>query len=294
VIALTREDRILSAVIYALLGLVLLAVAYPLYFIVIASMSAPSEVNTGGVWLFPKGFTLEGYRRIFSDSQLLGGYRNSLLYTVAGTSLNLVLTLTGAYALSRKDMFGRGFFMGMLAFTMFFSGGLIPLYLLITRMHLYNTFLVMILPNAVSVWNIVIARTFYQSNIPDELHDAGVIDGCSDFRFFASVVVPLSAALTAVLTVFYAVGHWNAYFNGLIYLKSRERFPLQLILREILIQNQFQADQQVDDVYMAEAQMLAESIKYGVIIVASVPVLILYPFVQRHFVKGVMVGAIKG
>lgn len=293
-IALAREDRVLNGTIYAVLGLVLVVVAYPLYFVVIASVSDPMAVNTGSVWLFPRGFTFEGYRRIFWDAELLAGYRNTILYTTAGTALNLVLTLSSGYALSRKDLRGRGVFMGLLAFTMFFSGGLIPLYLLVQKLGLYNKFLVMILPNAVSVWNIVIARTFFASTIPDELHDAGRMDGCSDFRFFLSIVLPLSAALTAVLTVFYAVGHWNAYFNGLIYLRSKERYPLQLILRGILIQNQFQADQVTEDVYQAKAQMLAESIKYGVIIVASVPVLILYPFVQRYFVKGVMVGAIKG
>lgn len=293
-IGLTREDRILNGIIYLVLGMALLVVAYPLYFVVIASVSDPVMVNTGSVWLFPKGFTLEGYQRIFADSELLRGYRNTMLYTTAGTLLNLVLTLSSAYALSRRDMPGRTAFMGLMAFTMFFSGGLIPLYLLVNRMGLYNTFLVMILPNAVSVYNIIIARTFFQSNIPDELHDAAVIDGCSDFRFFLSIAIPLSTALTAVLTVFYAVGHWNAYFNGLIYLRSKERFPLQLILRGILLQNQFQTEMQSEDVYAARAQMLAESIKYGVIIVASVPVLLLYPFVQKYFVKGVMVGAIKG
>jgi len=293
-IRLSREDRILNAFIYAVLGIALLVVAYPLYFIVIASVSDPAAVNTGTVWLWPRGINLEGYSRIFADRDLLAGYRNTVLYTVAGTLLNLALTLSSAYALSRKDLAGRNVIMGLLAFTMFFSGGLIPLYLLVNNMGLYNTFLVMILPNAVSVWNIVIARTFFQSNIPDELHDAAVIDGCNDFRFFLAIAIPLSTALTAVLTVFYAVGHWNSYFNGLIYLRSKERFPLQLILRGILLQNQFQTELQTEDVYAAKAQMLAESIKYGVIIVASVPVLILYPFAQKYFVKGVMVCAIKG
>jgi putative aldouronate transport system permease protein len=213
---------------------------------------------------------------------------------VTGTTLNLIVTLSAAYSLSRKDLPGRNLFMGLLTFTMFFTGGLIPLFLLIRGLNLYDTFWVMILPNAVSVFNVIIARTFFASNIPQELLDAAVMDGCSDFRFYFSIVLPTSAAIIAVLMVFYAVGHWNAFFNALVFLSDRKKFPLQLILRDILLQNQFQEDMQVSDDNAIWAQMLAESIKYGVIIVASVPVLILYPFVQRHYVRGVMVGAIKG
>jgi len=295
---LAKEDKILSALVYAFLSLVLLVVAYPLYFVVIASISDPIMVNTGKVWLYPRGITLLGYQKIFVHEELLRGYRNSLMYMVAGTTLNLVLTLTAAYSLSRRDLVGRNGFMAFLTFTMFFHGGLIPTFLLVRSLGLYNTFWVMILPNAVGVWNVIIARTFFQSNVPQELLDAAVIDGCSDFKFFLRVVLPLSAAIIAVMMVFYAVGHWNAYFNGLIYLKSKERFPLQLILREILIQNQFNEEMAqemvADGESVIQAQMIAEAIKYGIIIVASLPMLILYPFVQRHYVKGVMIGAIKG
>ena len=301
VIALSRQDRILNAVLYVLLSLILLAVAYPLFFVLIASISDPVLVNTGKVWIIPRGVTLDGYAKIVQHQDLLRGYRNSLAYATLGTLLNLGLTLTAAYALSRRDLPGRNGIMLYLTFTMFFSGGLIPTFLLIRDLGLYNTFLIMILPAggsalhlAVSVFNIIIARTFFMNTIPQELLDAAVMDGCSDLRFFRSVVLPLSGAIIAVLMVFYAVGHWNGFFHGLIYLRERERFPLQLILRDILIRNTFTEELEIDDENALAAMMLAESIKYGMIIVASVPVLLLYPFVQKHYVRGVMIGAIKG
>ena len=297
----TREDRIVGAIIYTVLVLILLAVAYPLYFVAIASFSKPELVATGRVWIVPRGLTLNGYQKIFQHEDLLRGYRNSLVYMALGTALNLALTVSAAYALSRRDLPGRNGFTLFLTFTMFFSGGLIPTFLLVRNLGLYNTFLIMVLPGGgsalhlgVSVWNIIIARTFFQHNVPQELLDAAVIDGCSDLVFFTRIVLPLSSAIIAVLTVFYAVGHWNGYFHGLIYLKDRTRFPLQLILRDILIQARFAEEMEVTDESAMEMMMLAESIKYGMIIVASVPVMLLYPFVQRHYVRGIMVGAIKG
>ena len=301
VTALSRQDRILNGILYAVLSVILAAVAYPLFFVLIASISDPVLVNTGKVWIIPRGLTMDGYARIVQHEDLLRGYRNSLAYASLGTLLNLGLTLTAAYALSRRDLPGRNGIMLYLTFTMFFSGGLIPTFLLIRDLGLYNSFWIMILPAggsalhlAVSVFNIIIARTFFMNTIPQELLDAAVMDGCSDLRFFRSVVLPLSGAIVAVLMVFYAVGHWNGFFHGLIYLRERERFPLQLILRDILIQNTFTEELEIDDENALAAMMLAESIKYGMIIVASVPVLILYPFVQKHYVRGVMIGAIKG
>ena len=300
-IALGRQDRIVNGVLYGLLSLILVAVTYPLFFVTIASISDPVLVNTGKVWIIPRGVTLDGYARIVQHDDLLRGYRNSLAYAVVGTLLNLGLTLTAAYALSRRDLPARNGIMLYLTFTMFFGGGLIPTFLLIRDLGLYNSFWIMILPAggsalhlAVSVFNIIIARTFFMNTIPQELLDAAVMDGCSDLRFFRSVVLPLSGAIVAVLMVFYAVGHWNGFFHGLIYLRERERFPLQLILRDILIQNTFTEELEIDDENALAAMMLAESIKYGMIIVASVPVLLLYPFVQKHYVRGVMIGAIKG
>ncbi|MCU6792534.1 carbohydrate ABC transporter permease [Paenibacillus sp. WQ 127069] len=276
-----------------LLILVLVVVAYPLYFIVIASVSNPSAVSLGEVLLLPKGITIDGYSRIFAHHDLWIGYRNTLVYTFVGTFINVAMTLTAAYALSRKDLIGRNVFMGYIAFTMFFSGGLIPTYLLIKSLGLYNSFWVMVLPGAVSVWNLIIARTFFQTTIPDDLWEAGVMDGCTNVRFFVSIVLPLSKAISAVLILFYAVAHWNEFFNGLIYLKDRARYPLQLIIRDILIQAQMNQDLVQDE--NAEILALASNMmKYGVIIVASIPVLILYPFIQKYFVKGVMIGAIKG
>ena len=278
------------------LVVILLVVLYPLYFVIIASISDPVLVNTGGVWVIPRKPTLDGYKEIIKDEKLVKGYRNSILYAVSGTALNLALTLTAAYALSRRDFIGRNIFMGILVFTMFFTGGLIPLFLLVRSLGLYDTFLIMILvmPNAVNVFNLIIAKTFFQSNVPQELLDAAVMDGCSDVKFFTNVVLPISGAIIAVLTVFYAVSHWNAFFNALVFLKSESLFPLQLILRTILLSHQLTEEIWVDDTDAMRTQMLAESMKYGIIVVASVPVLILYPFVQKHYVRGVMIGAIKG
>ena len=292
----TMQDRVLQTVLYGVLSIALVVVIYPLFFVVIASISAPVRVNTGEVWIVPLGITLDGYREIFTDDQILRGYWNSVLYTVFGTLLNLVLTISSAYALSRRDMVGRNLIMGVLVFTMFFTGGLIPLFLLVRALGLYDTFFIMILvmPNAVSVFNIVIARTFFQSNVPQELLEAASMDGCSDFRFLVSVVIPISGAIIAVLMVFYAVSHWNAFFGALVFLKSESRYPLQLILRGILLSHQLADDMWVDDSDALKHQMLAESIKYGVIVVASIPVLVLYPFVQKHYVRGVMLGSIKG
>ena len=292
----TMQDRVLQIVLYVVLSIALIVVIYPLFFVIIASISDPVRVNTGAVWIVPLGLTLDGYREIFTDDQILRGYWNSVLYTVFGTLLNLVLTISAAYALSRRDMVGRNLIMGVLVFTMFFTGGLIPLFLLVRSLGLYDTFFIMILvmPNAVSVFNIVIARTFFQSNIPQELLEAASMDGCSDFRFLASVVIPISGAIIAVLMVFYAVSHWNAFFGALVFLKSESRYPLQLILRGILLSHQLADDMWVDDSDALKHQMLAESIKYGVIVVASIPVLVLYPFVQKHYVRGVMLGSIKG
>ncbi|RTE10853.1 carbohydrate ABC transporter permease [Paenibacillus whitsoniae] len=289
----SRGDKLFDAAGFLILLVALVTVAYPLYFIVIASFSNPSAVSLGEVILLPKGITLEGYSRIVAQSDLWIGYRNTIAYTIIGTFLNVALTVTGAYALSRKDLVGRNVFMGFIAFTMFFSGGLIPTYLLIKGLGLYNTFWVMVIPGAISVWNLIIARTYFQTSLPEELWEAAVMDGCSNFQYFFKVVLPLSQAIIAVLVLFYAVGHWNEFFNGLIYLKDRSRYPLQLILRDILIQTQISQDQ----VQNENANKLAEAanlMKYGIIIVSSLPVLILYPFIQKYFVKGVMVGAIKG
>jgi putative aldouronate transport system permease protein len=291
---LTGADLVFTILNYAFLSLVLMIAAYPLWFVLIASFSDPHLVWGGKVWIVPQGFNLEGYRNIISNPNIAIGYRNSVLYTAVGTALNLFMTITAAYPLSRKDFGPRHGLTLLYTVTMFFSGGLIPTYLLVKSLGLINTFWAMILPNAVAFYYIVTTRTYFQTSIPEELWESASLEGCSNVRFLRSIVIPLSAPIIAVMTLFYSVGHWNSYFNGLIYLTQKNRFPLQLILREILILGQMQDTIITDVLEAATLQRISESIKYGVIIVASLPVLMLYPLVQRHFVKGIMIGALKG
>lgn len=293
----TKSDKIFNFLNYFLLSLIFIIVLYPLIFVVSASLSDPNFVNQGKVWLLPKGFNFDGYRRVFQDKNIWTGYRNTIFYTVVGTIINLAVTLPAAYALSRKDLLGRNFITGLFTFTMFFSGGLIPTYLLIKRLGMLDTVWALLIPGAVGMWNVVISRTYFQTNIPLELQEAAQIDGCSDFRLFFTIIMPLSKPIIAVIGLYYAVGHWNSFFSALIYLKDRSRFPLQLILREILIMNEISTEMLTtgDDIEMMSRQAkVAELIKYAVIIVSTLPVLAAYPFIQKYFVKGVMVGAIKG
>lgn len=290
----TRSERITGICIYVLLGVVTLIVLYPLFFVLIASVSNPGSVIRGEVWLWPKGFSLVGYERLFGNKELLRGFMNTVMYTVAGTALNVVMTVAGAYPLSRADFKGRHFFTFLIVFTMFFGGGMIPTYLLIKSLGLLNTFWAMIIPSAVSVWNILIMRTFFQSSIPKEVQEAAFMDGCSNIKILLKVVLPLSGPVLAVMVLFYAVGHWNAYFSALLYLSDRDLYPMQLFLREILVQNQMQEMVDISDDTLARSLMEAEAIKYAAVIVTNLPMLILYPFLQKYFVKGVMVGAIKG
>ena len=289
------QDRLFNTVNYSILGIAFVALAYPLYFVVISSFSDPSLVNTGKVFLYPRGLTVAGYERVFRDRNILVGYRNTFLYATVGTATNVFVTLLAGYALSRRDLKGRAVISQLMVFTMLFHGGLIPLYLVVKRLGLLNTFSVMILPTAVAVWNVIVARTFFQTTIPDELLEASRVDGCRNTRFFFSVVLPISPALIAVQVLFYGVFHWNEFFNALIFLSDPERYPLQLVLRQILIREEMaEMMQSADPREIHELQMLAESIKFALIIVSSAPVMILYPFLQRYFVQGVMIGAIKG
>ncbi len=292
----TASDRIFNAVNYVFLSVILLAVVYPLYFMAIASFSDPHLVNNGNLWLIPKGITFEGYRRIFSDSRIWNAYLNTTIYTLGGVTVNLLATIPAAYALSRRDLWGRNLVMVLFTFTLLFGGGLIPTYLIIRGLGILNTRWVMIIPNAIAVWNLIIARTFFQTTIPPDLLDASRMDGATNLRFFVSVVIPISPAIIAVLALFYGVGHWNAFFEALIYLKDPELYPLQLVLRSILIMNESAAEmmEAADPDTVAEQQRIIEVIKYGLIMVASVPVLLLYPFLQKYFIKGVMIGALKG
>ena len=291
----THEDRIVNTIFYILLAVLTLIFTYPLWFIIIASVSSPDAIWGGNVVLLPSHITLLGYKKIFVESRIWIGYRNSLIYMVVGTLVNLAVTVAAAYPLSRRDFKARNFCMAYFVITMFFSGGMIPTYLIIQKLGIIDTLWVMVLPGAVNVTNIIITRTFFQNTIPTELHEAGMLDGCTNFRFFLRVVLPLSSAIIAVMTLFFAVGHWNSYFNALLYLNSRDRMPLQMFLREILTKSQISNSMSTADmIVMGEQYKLSETIKYGVIIVACLPVMIMFPFIQKHFVKGVMIGSLKG
>ncbi|GAV13741.1 MULTISPECIES: carbohydrate ABC transporter permease [Paenibacillus] len=287
-------DRIFNLINYTLLTLLTLIVLYPLVFVLSASISNPEHVLRGEMWLIPKGFNLDAYTKIFQNKDILLGYSNTILYTVIGTALNVVMTICAAYPLSRRDLAGRGFVTGLIVFTMFFGGGLIPTYLLIKNLNMLDTLWVMIIPNAVSVWNIIIMRTFFQQSIPGELQESAMIDGCTHIQTLLRIVLPLSMPIIAVMVLFYAVGHWNSYFNALIYLTTKEKFPLQLILREILIQSDSGEFVKLTSESAVRMKMSVEGLKYAVLVVANLPMLILYPFLQRYFVKGIMIGALKG
>lgn len=293
-IRLSSGDRIFNFINMALLFLVMLIVLYPLIYILSASFSNSNAVMAGRVWLFPVEPTLAGYGAVFKNPKIPRSFLNTIYLTVFGTMINIALTVMLAYPLSRKTLFGRGAITGFITFTMLFSGGLVPSFLLIKGLNLYNTYWALILPGAVSVYNVIVARTFFQSNIPDDLYEAASLDGCSDLYFMWKIVLPLSAPIIAVLTMFYAVGHWNSYFNAMIYLQDSKKFTLQVVLRNILIANQIDNDMMKDVDAMQKQEGLAQLLKYSLIVVASVPMLILYPFIQKHFVKGVMIGALKG
>jgi multiple sugar transport system permease protein/putative aldouronate transport system permease protein len=290
----TGADRAFTITNYVVLFLFLLAVAYPLIYVVSASLSDPRDVIAGRMWLWPVNFTLDGYRAVFENSRILTGFKNSAFYTIAGTFVSVTLTILAAYPLSRRDLTGRGPIMFLFLFTLLFGGGLIPTYLIVRETGLLNTRWALIIPGALSVYNMIITRTFFQATIPDELLEAAQLDGVSDFRFLFDVVLPLSMPIIAVNALFYAVGQWNQYFNALIYLTDQGLFPLQLILREILVQNQIDLSQMGDIAQQEQRQHLADLLKYSLIVVASLPVLVIYPFVQRHFVRGVLIGSLKG
>lgn len=288
------SDRLFMGVVYTFLIICLIVVAYPLIYIVSSSFSSSSAVISGKVWLFPVEPTLRGYEAVFQNPQIVKGYGNSLFYTVFGTLLNVIMTITAAYPLSRKDFHGRNLITALFVFTMLFSGGLIPYYLTVKELGLLDTRWAMIIPGALSVWQVIIARTFFQTSIPAELTEAAHMDGCGDFKFLLRIVLPLSKPIIAVLVLMYAIGHWNAYFDALIFLKTADLYPLQIVLRNILILNSVDATMIKDVDELAERQGLKELLKYSLIVVASAPVLMLYPFVQQHFVKGLLIGSVKG
>ena len=297
----SRKDKVFDAINISLLSIFLLLELYPLYFTLIASISDPYQVSLNNVSFLPSGFSLASYKEVFSNKGIWLGYANSVFYAVTGTLLNLLFTLSCAFCMARKPAFkGKNIVTGILVFTMYFSGGLIPYYLLIKSLNMLDTRWVMIIPGALNVYNMIIVRTYYQTNIPDALYESARIDGCTDIGMLIRITLPLSKPIIAVMTLFFAVGHWNSYFNALIFLPSVEKQPLQLVLRRILILDEVLSELSVGS-FTAEAmkdmvqkQALAASMKYAVVYVASLPLLIAYPFLQKFFVQGIMVGAIKG
>ena len=289
----TVPDRILTLMVWLLLLLIFLVIIVPILFIVASSFSDPGAVSAGKVFLWPVDFSIAGYRVIFQSSYIMRGFYNSVVYTLLGTVISVTLTLFAGYPLARKDLKIRGVVMFLFTVTMFFSGGMIPTYLVVSKLHLINTIWAMVLPGAMGVWNVILTKTYIQTSIPDEIYESASIDGCSDWRYFVNMVIPLSKPIIAVMVLLYAVGKWNDFFSGLIYLNDASLQPLHLILRNILVQN--------DTTGMAmnlgeqmNRQELKTLMQYSLIIVSSVPVLILYPFIQKYFVKGIMMGSIKG
>ena len=293
-----REDVIFDTVIFIILTLILFVVAYPLYWVIISSFSDPTAVSAGKVLLRPIGFTLKGYVEVFKNSQVMRGFFNSIVITFVGVCVNLAVTLPTAYALSRDNFSGKKPITVFYMITMFFGGGMIPTYLVVKNMQLLNTIWALVLPGCLSVYNMIVARTFFKSNISEELYEAGEIDGCTQSRFFFQIALPLSKAIIAIMVLYYGVGHWNSYFSALLYISDQDKYPLQLVLRNILITNQTALSQTATTAAaraaLQEQQQLIDVMKYSLIIISSVPVLIMYPLVQKHFVKGVMIGSVKG
>ncbi len=291
---LAMGDRVFYLVTGILLTAVFLAVLYPCVFVLSASISDSAAVTGGRVFILPVGFNLEGYEAVFEDRRVWSGYINSIYYTVFGTLINIVVTFACAYPLSRRDLPGRDKLMLFFAFTMYFSGGLIGHYIWNVKYGFVNSRWSMLLPGAMSVTNMIITRTFLQQNIPEDLWDASRLDGCSDFQYLRKVVLPLSHTVLAVLVLYYGVSHWNSYFDAMIYLRKQNLQPLTIFLRQILVLEQVDMSEYSDPDLIFKVMQLAATLKYALIIVSIVPVLLMYPFVQKYFVKGVTIGAIKG
>ncbi|HHV11628.1 MAG TPA: carbohydrate ABC transporter permease [Clostridiales bacterium] len=288
-----KEDKIFYFINTLILLAVIVVIAVPIINVIANSFSDGDAVAAGKITFWPVDFSLEGYKAVFEDKYILIGYGNTIFYTVVGTLINVVVTVIAAYPLSRKQLPGRNVIMMLFAFTMIFNGGLIPNFLLVKDLGMYNTRWAMIIPGAISVYNMVICRTFFATNLPDELREAAEVDGCSEFRFFIRMALPLSKAVIAVIALYYAVAHWNAFFNAFIYLTNKNLYPLQLILRDVLISNTVNASDVVSSDSIVNYN-LVETLKYSLIMVSCIPIWCVYPFVQKYFVKGVMIGAIKG
>ncbi|WP_024292358.1 carbohydrate ABC transporter permease [Lacrimispora indolis] len=290
---LSAGDRIFVAVNVSVMLLVCIAIVYPLYYVVLASFTDPVIVNSGKLLLFPESLYLDGYRKTLSYAPIWSGYWNTIKYTVVGTVVSLVSTIPAGYALSRKDLVGNRVLMFLFTFTMFFSGGIIPLYLTISQLKIYNTIWAMVLPVAVSAYNLIVCRSFFESGIPMELLEAAKLDGCSDFGFFFRIALPLSKTIIAVITLFYATAMWNQFFNALMFLGDENKMPLQVVLRNLVLMNQA-GNVGASAAELVAKQKLAEQLKYCIVVVSAFPLLAVYPFLQKYFAKGVTIGAVKG
>jgi putative aldouronate transport system permease protein len=290
----TWGDIAFDTVNYALLTLIGLVILYPLIFVISASFSEPFKVTGGQVLLWPVNFQLGNYAEVLKNADIMAGYRNSLIIMSMGTVINLTATISAAFPLSRRDLWGRGQLMMIATFTMIFSGGIIPLYMLIMQLNLINSWFSLILPGAISTYNLIIMRTYFQTAIPFEIQEAATIDGCSNIGILFRVILPLSGPIIAVIGLYYAVVHWNAYFSALMYIRRRELYPLQLFLREVLVINAQNNMMDTGSQEMALRAVRIETMKYSIIVLSSLPMLAIYPFVQRFFVKGVMIGSVKG
>lgn len=285
-------DHLYMAIVYGFCAIALIAIVIPLIFVVAASFSSPDALLSAKVFLWPVDFTLRGYKMVFDHDMLPRSFLNSIIYTVVGTVINLTMTVLAAYPLSRKDLAARNPIMMLFAFTMLFNGGMIPTYLLVRDLNMLDTMWAILLPTAISVWNLIITRTYFQTSIPTEILESASIDGCNDFQFLIKMVLPLSVPILAVNVLLYAVGHWNSYFNEMIYLSTNTKYPLQLILRDILLNDQ--SGGTMDVTQQLERQKTQYLLQYSSIVVGTFPLMLLYPAVQKYFIKGIMVGAVKG
>lgn len=292
-VKMSGADKIFTIINGIIMLLICIVIVYPLYYVVIASITDPVIVNSGRPLFYPEKLYLDGFKTTLAYKPLWTAYGNTILYTVIGTIVSLIATIPAGYALSRKDLPGRRGLIFVFTFTMFFSGGIIPLYLTIKQLNIYNTIWAMVLPVAVSAYNLIVCRSFFESGIPDELLEAAKVDGCSDFGFFFKIVLPLSSTIIAVMCLFYATAMWNQFFNALMYLQDDDKMPLQVVLRNLVLMNQANQMGSSGDAMIAK-QKLAEQLKYCVVVVAAVPLLAVYPFVQKYFAKGVTIGAVKG
>lgn len=290
----SKTDRVFLFVINVIMVVIILIILLPLVYVLNASISDPQAVISGEMKLLPVRPTLRGYEAVFKYHKIMIGFRNSFFYMFFGTLINLVMTMLAAYPLSRPEFRARRFLSFLFMFAMIFSGGLVPTFMVVEKLGMINTVWAMLIPNALSIWNLMLCRNYMTNNIPNELYEAGVLEGCTPFRFFTTIVIPLCKPILAVLALYYGIGHWNTYFNALIYLKSPELQPLQIALRELLVINKVDPTLVTNVKAIADMQGLTDLLKYSVIVVSSLPLLLIYPFVQKHFVKGIMVGSVKG